>query len=315
MKRTALFATALTILASAPTRAETFAAKGAKATLTVEYVYASNGKTKDQNDSRQWSVTRTVKLSADLIAQAPQPLPTMHEMEAGQKADLKNKQERVQSAQEKMAPVQADIQKIMAKCGEDEACLEREIQKYGMSNSDSAKMNTARSADKDIAVASNQGPARYQLWTAASQKGTYSIEESRHEVLADPACGASLHCTTDENGKGGGEVPLPPGAKAPAGGLPGFSMAEIDAGGKTLALVLPVPLSPLPYTKTIKTNSPDRKGGTFQELVRCPPKDLKPVRVALKGGGRDESGTEEIKIAGAGGDGGTLTIRWKLTSK
>jgi hypothetical protein len=293
MKRTALLATALAILAAAATRADNFAAKGAKATLTVEYVYASNGKTQDRNDSHQWSVTRTVKLSADLIAQTPQPLPTMHEMEAGQKADLKNKQEKAQSAQEKMAPVQADIEKIMAKCGEDEACLEREIQKYGMSNADSAKMNTARSADKDIAVAANQGPARYQLWTAASQRGTYSIEETRHEVLADPACGA----------------------KAAASGPPSLAMAEIDAGGKTVAIVLPVPLSTLPYTKTIKSNSPDRKSGTFQDLVRCPPKDLKPVRVALKGGGRDESGTEEIKIAGAGADGGTLTIRWKLTAK
>ena len=315
MKRTALFATALTILAAAATRADNFAAKGAKATLTVEYVYASNGKTQDRNDSHQWSVTRTVKLSADLIAQTPQPLPTMHEMEAGQKADLKNKQEKAQSAQEKMAPVQADIQKIMAKCGEDEACLEREIQKYGMSNSDSAKMNSARSADKDIAVAANQGPARYQLWTAASQRGTYSIEESRHDVVADPACGASMQCTTDENAKGAGEVPLPPGAKAAASGPPSLAMAEIDAGGKTVAIVLPVPLSMLPYTKTIKSNSPDRKSGTSQDLVRCPPKDLKPVRVALKGGGRDESGTEEIKIAGAGADGGTLTIRWKLTAK
>ena len=315
MKRTALFATALTILAAAATRADNFAAKGAKATLTVEYVYASNGKTQDRNDSHQWSVTRTVKLSADLIAQTPQPLPTMHEMEAGQKADLKNKQEKAQSAQEKMAPVQADIQKIMAKCGEDEACLEREIQKYGMSNADSAKMDTARSADKDIAVATNQGPARYQLWTAASQRGTYSIEESRHDVVADPACGASMQCTTDENAKGAGEVPLPPGAKAAASGPPSLAMAEIDAGGKTVAIVLPVPLSTLPYTKTIKSNSPDRKSGTFQDLLRCPPKDLKPVRVALKGGGRDESGTEEIKIAGAGADGGTLTIRWKLTAK
>ncbi len=314
MKRTALLAAALTAM-TAHARADAFAAKGAKATLTVEYVYTSNGKTQDQNDSHQWSVNRTVKLSADLIAQTPQSLPTMHEMEEGQKADLKNKQEKVQSAQEKMAPLQADIEKIMAKCGEDEACMQREIQKYGMANSDSATMNSARSAKKDVEVATKQGPARYQLWSAASQKGTYSIEESRHDVVADPACGASLHCTTDENAKGAGEVPLPPGAKAAASGLPGFSMAEIDAGGKTLAIVLPVPLSPLPYTKTVKSNSPDRKSGTFQELVRCPPKDLKPVRVALKGGGRDESGTEEIKIAGAGADGGTLTIRWKLTAK
>ena len=70
MTRTALLAAALAAL-TAHARADAFAAKGTKATLTVEYVYASNGKTQDQNDSRQWSVTRTVKLSADLIAQTP----------------------------------------------------------------------------------------------------------------------------------------------------------------------------------------------------------------------------------------------------
>ena len=69
MKRTALLALALAASTSFM-KADAFAAKGAKATLTVEYVY------------------RTVKLSVDLIAQTPQSLPTMHEMEAGQKADL-----------------------------------------------------------------------------------------------------------------------------------------------------------------------------------------------------------------------------------
>ncbi len=314
MKCTALLAMALAVFA-APAPAQTFAAKGTKGTLTVEYVYASNGKTQDQNDSHQWSVQRTVKLNAELIAQTPQPLPTMHEMEAGQKADLKNRQEKAQNAQEKMAPVQADIQQIMAKCGEDEACLEREIQKYGMSNADSPKMDSARSARKDIDVATKQGAARYQLWTAASQSGTYSIEETRHDVVADPGCGASMHCTTDENGKGAGEVPLPPGAKAPASGSPSVAMAEVDAEGKTLTIVLPVPLSPLPYSRTVKSSSPEQKSGTFQTLVRCPPKDLKPVRVALKGGGRDESGTEVTKIEGARGEGGTLTVRWKWTAK
>ena len=313
MKRTTVLALALAA-STLSVNAQVLAPKGAKGTLTVEYTYASNGKTQDQNDSHQWNVKRTVKLRADMVAQAPQSLSSMNEMDAGQKADMKAKQERAKSAQEKLAPLQADIQKIMEKCGEDEACLQREIQKYGMANSDSATMNSAMSARGDVEAVSKQGPARYQMWTAASQSGTYSIEESRKDVVADPACGASLHCTTDENAKGAGDVPLPPGARAgtPA---PGAAFAEVDAEGKTLTLTLPVPLSTLPYTKTVKSNAPGTRSGTFPAQVRCPPKDLKPVQVALKGGGRSESGTEEIPIAGAGPDGGTLTVRWTFTAK
>jgi hypothetical protein len=226
---------------------------------------------------------------------------------------MQSKQAKARNAQEKMAPMQADIQKIMEKCGQDQACMEREIQKYGMANSNSSTMNSAKSARKDIEAVSAQGPARYQLWNAASQTGTYSIEESRQDVVADPACGASLHCTTDETARGSGKIPPPPGARA--GGAPGAAMAEVDSDGKTLTIVLPVPLSPLPCSKTVKSNSPGTKSGTSQTQVRFPPGDLKPVRIVLKGGGRDESGTEEIAIAGARADGGTLTVRWSFTAK
>ena len=314
MKRTTVLALALAA-STLSAKAQVLAPKGAKGTLTVEYTYASSGKTQDQNDTHQWNVKRTVKLGASMVAQAPQSLSSMNEMEPGQKADLQAKQEKARSAQEKMAPLQADIQKIMEKCGEDEACMQREIQKYGMANSDSATMNSAMSARSDVEALSKQGPARYQLWTAASQTGTYSIEETHKDVVADPACGASLHCTTDTSAQGAGNVPLPPGARAGASGSPAAAFAEVDAEGKTLTLTLPVPLSTLPYTKTVKSNAPGTRSGTFPAQVRCPPRDLKPLRVALKGGGRSESGTEEIKIAGAGADGGTLTVRWTFTAK
>ncbi len=313
MKRRSLsVALALSLVLAAPAPAAVFAARGAKATLTVEYVYSANGKTQDQNDSHRWSVTRSVKLRADLVAQEPQSLSSIHAMEPGQKADAEAKQAKARSAQEKMAPLQADIQKIMAKCGEDQACMEREIQKYGMANSDSATMNSARSARSDVQAASAQGPARYQLWKATSQAGTYSIEETRQDVVADPACGKSMHCVTDETAKGGGEIPAPPSA---AGGTAAFSMAEVDSSGKTVTIVLPVPISPLPYSKTVKSDSPGTRSGTFPERMRFPPMDLKPVRVPLKAGGINESGTQEIPISGNRGDGGTLTIRWSLTAK
>jgi hypothetical protein len=75
-------------------------------------------------------------------------------------------------------------------------------------------------------------------------------------------------------------------------------------------VVLPVPLSLLPYTQTVSTNQPDEKSGTSKQLLRFPPDDLKPVKVALKGDGRDQSGTENIPVPN-----GTLTVRWKFTAR
>ena len=60
---------------TAPAQADAFAAKGAKGTLTVEYVYESSGKKADKYDSHEWRVKRSATLSADLAAQAPQALP------------------------------------------------------------------------------------------------------------------------------------------------------------------------------------------------------------------------------------------------
>ena len=303
MKCTALFVAALTILAT-PARADLLAAKGAKGTLEVEFVFESSGKKADRNDSREWKTKRSLKLSADMAAQAPQPYSTLHDMTAGEKADLKKKEAAVQSAQKTMAPTSAAIEKIMAKCGEDEACISREVQALGFSMEGSPVIESAK---KDAAVATKQGPATYQTWRPTLQKGTYAIEESSHALLADPAC-PNLHCTRDETRKGGGEVPLPPGAKPEAAA--GFSAVEVDSTGKTLTVVLPVPLSLLPYTETVSTNQPDEKSGTSKQLLRFPPDDLKPVKVALKGDGRDQSGTENIPVPN-----GTLTVRWKFTAR
>ena len=302
MKCTALFVAALAALA-ASAGADVLAAKGAKGTLEVEYVFESSGKKADQNDSREWRTKRSVKLTADLAAQAPQPYSTLHDMTAGEKTDLKKKQDATKSAQQKMAPTSAAIEKIMAKCGEDEACISREVQALGFSMQGDPAIESAR---KDVAVATKQGAPTYQTWRPTLQKGTYSIEETAHIVNADPIC-PSLHCTRDETRKGSGEVLLPPGAKPEAAA--GVSAVEVDSAGKTLTVVLPVPLFPLTYTETIKTNSPDQKSGTSQELLSFP-KDIKPVTVALKGDGRDQSGTETIKSGE-----GTLTVRWKWTAR
>jgi hypothetical protein len=45
-------------------------------------------------------------------------------------------------------------------------------------------------------------------------------------------------------------------------------------------------------------------------MLRFPPNDLKPLKVALKGDGRDQSGTETLPVPE-----GTLTVRWKWTAR
>ena len=313
MKCTSLLAAVLTAV-TAQAQADAFAAKGAKATLTVEYVYESSGKKADKYDSHEWRVKRSAKLSADLVAQAPQSLSSVHEMEAGQKADLKNKQARAESAQKKMAPMMADMEKIVAKCGENESCIEREVAAYGLAMGDDPAVESAR---KDVAEVSKQAAARYQTWEPTLQKGTYAIEESAHIVDSDPICVSlpGARCTRDETRKGSGEIPLPPGAKPDPGAIAGASRVEIDSAGKTITVVLPIPLMALPYTQTVKTDDPEEKSGTSQGSLRFPSSTPRTIRVALQGDGRDQSGTEVTKLTGAAGEGGTLTVRWKWTAK
>lgn len=310
MKRTALLATALAALAL-PTLAEVLVPKGTKANVTVEYTFESSGKTppqKGSKDAREWRTKRSARVTAELVAEKPQEYAQLKDMTAAQKEDLKTKQEKAKSAQEKMAPLQADIEKIMAKCGEDEACMQREIQKYGMANSDSATMNSARSADEDIRAVGKTGPANYQIWRAVGQSGTYSIDEWEAVTDADPACMEKPGgvCHSDVTKKGSGNVPLPAGVKASASG----ATFEVDAAGKTMTVVLPTPIGPLPYTQVAKTDRPGQKSGTTNGLLHFPGSLPKPITVTLTGGTLAQSGTESLAV-----EGGTVTAKWRIETK
>ena len=68
---------------------------------------------------------------AQLAAEPPTALPTMQPLDATQSAQLKSLGDKSQAVATKMAPLMVDAEKIMAKCGDDEACLTREAQKMG----------------------------------------------------------------------------------------------------------------------------------------------------------------------------------------
>ncbi len=320
--------TALAVVTARVFAADAFAPAGAKATLSVEYVYESAGKKSSEGmyDPYEWRVKRSANLAADLAAQPPTAMPTMQSLDASQSAEIKGKEAKAKSAAKKMEPMMADVQKIIEKCGEDEACITRETQKMADAMRGTPEMDAAMSAKKDVQDLGKQGAPRYQAWRPTAQKGTYVIDETVHISVTDPICtGKPRHrCTRDEVRKGSGEIPVPPDAKKSPGAAAGGSAVEVDAARNTITVTLPVPLFPLAYTETITTDEPE---GTHDTPTPKGPQQKqlrfrvdaagnvthdKPFTVALKGGWRSQAGEQVVMLKGEFGDAGKLTVRWRF---
>ena len=311
--------------------ADTFAPAGAKATLSVEYVYESTGEKRSEGmyDPYAWRVERTANLVAELAAQVVTAMPTLQAIDAAQMAELEGKSKKAQAAATKMAPMMATAEAIMARCGDDEACISREAQKMGAAMQGTPQMDAAMSAKQDMQELSTPDAPRYQAWRATAQKGSYRIDESVHISVTDPICTSRPRhrCTRDEVRKGSGEIPLPPEAKKDPHAAAGFAAVEVDAGKHTLTVALPVPFFPLPYTETITSDEPagthdtPTPTGPQQKLLRFRVNAAggvthdKPFTVALDGGWRNQSGEQVMNLKGEFGDAGKLTVRWRFVAQ
>ncbi len=307
--------------------ADAFVPAGAKATLGVDYLYESTGRKSSNGgyDPYEWKVKRTLSMVAELAAQPPTAMPTVQPIDAAQIAQLTGMVGKVQAVHTRMAPTMADVTKLIAKCGEDEACMTREAQKLGAAMQGTPQMAAALGAKKDIEALSRQDGPRYQAWRPTAQRGTYFIDEHVQISNTDPICTSKPRhrCTREETRKGGGDVPVPAeaNAKGNQGAAAGISAVEVDAGKNTLTLALPVPLAMLPYTETIKSDEPD---GTYDTPIARGARQKqaffrvgvggidKPLTVALKGGWRSQEGEQKVQLKGNYGDAGTLTVRWRF---
>lgn len=305
--------------------AEPFAAAGARATLTVDYRYESSGKKQDRYDLHEWRVARSVQITADLAAHKEAPTPQLQQPDAAYMAEQQKKAKQAEALSAEMAPMMASAEQILAKCGEDEACITRESQKLGAAMAGTPELAQAQQAGKQVEELGRIGGPRYQTWRATAQKGSYAIDESEHIVHSDPICMSlpGARCTRDELRRGAGALPAVPGAAKDPHAAAGFAAVEVDAEKNTLTLVLPAPLSALPYTETITTDEPEGTHETptpkgpqaRQQMFRVGPDGkgtAEPITVALAGGWRSQSGERVVKIAGAAGEGGTLTVRWRF---
>jgi hypothetical protein len=312
-----------TAVATPSDAADAFASVGAKATLSVEYRFEAAGKTQDKYDLREWRVQRGADVVAEMVAQRPAPLPVMQPLEVGQMAKIQQQQAQAQKAAAQMAPAMADVQAIMARCGDDEKCIERETMKLGSSMSGTARLDADLKMGKETAAVMQPGADRYQSWQGRTQKASYSLDESWHVVHADPICLTlpKARCTHDMTRKGGSEI-------APT---PSVAQVEVDSRAGTMVLRLPVPLGVLAYVETHTTDEPQGthdtatpKGPQNGQMPLRVTADGKPspapVTVALKGGWRSQAGEQTVAMGagswhGATGDGGTLRIRWRFVAQ
>lgn len=307
-------------LAAQAHAADAFAPVGAKATLTVEYRFEAKGKKQDKYDLHEWNVKRGADVVAELVAQKPQPLSMMKAPEAGQMAKITQQQGQAQKMATQMAPMMADVQAIMARCGDNEKCIERETMKMGAALSGTQQLDDTLKLGKETAAVMQPGANRYQRWQAGNQKASYTLDESWHVVHADPICLTlpKARCTHDMTRKGGGEM-------APT---PSLAQAEVDVQSSTMLLQLPVPQALLAYVETHSTDEPQgthdtatpkgaQKGQTALRLTADGKSIPALLTVPLKGGWRSQAGEQAVSLGagawhGAPGEPGKLTVRWRL---
>jgi hypothetical protein len=271
---------------------------GTKGTLDVEYTFTSSGRESTPNDQYDWQVKRQVLYTVQLVADKHSPYAGFLPATAADKKDLDQRQTRSASGMQKVAPMMADIEKLMAKCGDNEACMEREATKLAGSMDKTA----VRSAGEDAAAAGTNFSNHYQLWKPVSHTGTYSADELHVAAVADPDClkAPKMQCVSQQVIKGKGSL-----------SQAGTGPVEVDGPGKRMHINLLVSGGPMPVTRTVSGKVQDGvKAGSFPDNMRFPWTRIKPLVVAIPNGLEKASGTEKIKIDGERGESGTLTINW-----
>lgn len=296
-----------------------FAAKGAKGVLSVEYVYTANGRKADKYDSHEWRVKRSVSMSAELAAEVPASLARLQAPDAQQMAKIDQQRAQAEKMSRQMAPAVAGVGALLAKCGEDEACIEREGVKMGNAMAGQTQTREMLKTGAETSALMQPGALRYQAWQSISQGGSYQIDEQHKFVTTDPLCmeRPGARCHREERRSGAGAVPPPP-AGTRQQEVAGVAAAEFDTAGKTLFVRLPVPLNVLPCTEVITTDMPGAKeSGTpraCQQLFQVAGK-ASPFTVALRAGSREQSGERTLAIEGGGPEGGQLAVRWRFVPR
>jgi hypothetical protein len=313
MSRTTWSAWTLAALSTiaAPAFGQSFSPAAGTATLTLTFKLVGSGDEIPTSKERhvKWSVDDSYEIKATMLATKPGGFGAMHPQDATEQAREKKREAAAQTAQKDMGGMMAQAEAIMAKCGDNEACITAESMKM----SQGVDMNSAqmKSAKANIATATAMPGDRYQLFQPGQQTGTFKIDEKTQEAYFDAACSLKNEetCTVRSTIKGSGN-------QVDGGGKTSFgtgAMAEYDAKGGTLMIQMPA-LGVSRAERVVDSKSSSGKGGT-SSVVRRVKVDAfdKPIKVAC-GQCKTASGrvTAQVKDEALGRP-ATLTVDWKFS--
>ena len=101
--------------------ADGFAPPGAKATLAVEYRYASTGQAGPSRDKslvlQEWRSKRLVEMSAELVASKPLPFPSLRVADAATTARVQQQGAQMQKPSAQMVPMSAACRCVPSAAG------------------------------------------------------------------------------------------------------------------------------------------------------------------------------------------------------
>ncbi|UZK65359.1 hypothetical protein [Sphingomonas sp. M1-B02] len=293
----------------------------AKGTLTVEYIYESSGTDRERGSigSTSWRAKRNATITADVYALPANDIPVLHD-QAAALAQAQRKVDRAKAITDRVADPMAAAKAIGERCGDDEACFEREGMKLAQQMQAKGQIGEVRSAASDMAKLAGPG-SRYQYWGGNFGTGSYAIDENVQITVLDP--GARTPVTTTIVRQGGGALPAAvKGVRIPTSGKGNLTGVEFDGAGNTLALQLPVP-GLTPGIETV-SGSTDKSGavpsaGTKSLMLDFPvkaPGDEKYLIVPITSKDwRNQSGQYVINFTkGRWQEKGRLTIRWRFTA-
>jgi hypothetical protein len=297
--------------------AQGLALAGAKGTLRVEYLYEFSGQALGKERQDRWRVQRSVQIEAQLVAGKPASVPTMQPLDAQQLGKIDQQRAQVDKVSKAMAPSMAGVQALMAQCGTDAACMERETAKLALAMAGQQDKAAMQGLGRETSAAMKQDAALYQVWGGASQSGRYMIDETLQSKVVDPLCHKmpGLLCTHDTVRKGSGELPAAASTLA---------AVEVDLRTHKLALRLPIPAGTIPYSQTRTTDEPQPNGKpppprteAAQFVLRTTADGKitseKPLVVPLAGAWRSQAGEQVVPLKGDGAEGGKLLVRWRFS--
>ncbi len=311
-------------LARASAYAVDAAKPGTRAVLEIEYVIDAkghHGNVKKDTVENEWSIKRVVKAQTLLEAQ-PLQRAGVSDPSVGKQMESKSKEigREADAMRAGHAETLEMLEKEAEKCGDDEACLARVVQKMSQRSDMAEILGKAGAVGKQGMAMVDQAPPRFQPWIPAKDRGgssspsssySYSADEWSKKLYYDPGCGKTDNiCTFTRKRTGSGTATMPI-----------FSSVEIDTVKNLISLDLGLPMHQLQMTE--ESTGPDKGPQTnkiTQQLVTSASdiddNALKLTGLPLKGSYRDLKG-EKVVVIKKGVDDYPgpieMTVKWRFT--